>query len=167
MTSPIGYRARIPSLHSVSKGKVQTGTGFAPRDMLLVCPPSRRTPRSSYTDSMLRRATRPRFCVLLLASAALSQAAKLPLKIYTAADGLAHNSVNRIVHDGRGYLWFCTSEGLSRFDGYEFHSYGRRDGLPHRVINDVLETRSGELWVATAGGLCQYEIGRASCRERG
>jgi ligand-binding sensor domain-containing protein/signal transduction histidine kinase len=93
---------------------------------------------------------------LLLATAAISQAAKLPLKIYTAADGLAHNSVNRIVRDSRGYLWFCTSEGLSRFDGYEFHSYGRRDGLPHRVVNDVLETRSGELWVATAGGLCQY-----------
>ena len=105
---------------------------------------------------MRRRAPRPRSLALLLAFAALSQAAKLPLKIYTAADGLAHNSVNRIVRDSRGYLWFCTSEGLSRFDGYEFHSYGRRDGLPHRVVNDVLETRNGELWVATAGGLCQY-----------
>jgi ligand-binding sensor domain-containing protein len=106
---------------------------------------------------MLRRPIRPRFLAVLLASAALSRAEKLPLKIYTAADGLAHNSVNRIVRDGRGYLWFATSEGLSRFDGYEFHSYGRRDGLPHRVVNDVLETRSRELWVATAGGLCQYE----------
>jgi ligand-binding sensor domain-containing protein/signal transduction histidine kinase len=110
---------------------------------------------------MLRWATRPRFLALLLATAALSQAAKLPLKIYTAADGLAHNSVNGIVRDSRGYLWFCTSEGLSRFDGYEFHSYGRRDGLPHRVVNDVLETRSGELWVATAGGLCRYEPKRS------
>ena len=105
---------------------------------------------------MRRRALRRRLFAVLLASAALSRAEKLPLKIYTAADGLAHNSVNRIVRDGRGYLWFCTSEGLSRFDGYEFHSYGRRDGLPHRVVNDVLETRGGEIWAATAGGLCQY-----------
>ena len=97
----------------------------------------------------------PRF-LALLALAVLGQAEKLPIKIYTAADGLAHNSVNRIVRDSRGYLWFCTSEGLSRFDGYEFHSYGRRDGLPHRAVNDVLETRGGELWVATSGGLCQY-----------
>jgi ligand-binding sensor domain-containing protein/signal transduction histidine kinase len=95
-----------------------------------------------------------------MASAALGQAEKLPLKIYTAADGLAHNSVNRIVRDSRGYLWFCTSEGLSRFDGYEFHSYGRRDGLAHRVVNDLLETRGGEFWVATAGGLCRYAPGR-------
>src|SRR5450755_5201725 len=98
-----------------------------------------------------------RLFALLLLSVTLGCAEKLPLRIYMAADGLAHNSVNRIVRDSRGYLWFCTSEGLSRFDGYEFHSYGRRDGLPHRVVNDVLETRSGELWIATAGGLCQYE----------
>ncbi len=97
-----------------------------------------------------------RLFALLLASAVFGQAEKLPLKIYTAAEGLAHNSVNRIVRDSRGYLWFCTSEGLSRFDGYEFHNYGRRDGLPHRVVNDVLETRSGEIWIATGGGLCQY-----------
>src|SRR5712671_1773878 len=97
-----------------------------------------------------------RLFALLLLSATLGCAEKLPLRIYMAADGLAHNSVNRIVRDSRGYLWFCTSEGLSRFDGYEFHNYGRRDGLPHRVVNDVLETRRGELWIATAGGLCQY-----------
>jgi ligand-binding sensor domain-containing protein/two-component sensor histidine kinase len=99
---------------------------------------------------------RPRSFALILASAVFCQAEKLPLKIYTAAEGLAHNSVNRIVRDSRGYLWFSTSEGLSRFDGYEFHNYGRSDGLPHRVVNDVLETRSGELWIATGGGLCQY-----------
>jgi ligand-binding sensor domain-containing protein/two-component sensor histidine kinase len=99
---------------------------------------------------------RPRLFLLLLGSTVLCRCEKLPLKIYTAADGLAHNSVNRIVRDSRGYLWFCTSEGLSRFDGYEFRSYGRRDGLPHRAVNDLLETRNGDLWVATAGGLCQY-----------
>src|SRR5258708_1065992 len=100
---------------------------------------------------------RLRLLALLFASAALGRAEKLPLKIYTAADGLAHNSVNRIVRDSRGYLWFGPSEGLSRFEGYEFHNFGRRDGLPHRVVNDVLEARTGELWMAPAGGLCQYE----------
>jgi len=91
---------------------------------------------------------RPQFFALLLAFAVLGRAEKLPLKIYTAAEGLAHNSVNRIVRDSHGYLWFCTSEGLSRFDGYEFHNYGRRHGLPHRLINDVVQRRSGEIWMA-------------------
>jgi streptogramin lyase len=51
-------------------------------------------------------------------------AERLPVKIYTTADGLGHNSVNRIVRDSRGFLWFCTLEGLSRFDGYSFTTYG-------------------------------------------
>ena len=42
-----------------------------------------------------------------------------PLKTYTNADGLAHNSVHRIVRDSP-FLWLSTFEGLSRFDGYGF-----------------------------------------------
>src|ERR1700690_3949179 len=118
-------------------------TGYAPPFTL----PVAARQEVATLSAMLRRATRPRFYALLLASAALSQAAKLPLKIYTAADGLSHNSVNRIVRDGRGYLWFCTSEGLSRFDGYEFHNYGQSDGLPHRNVYDLLETRNGGFWI--------------------
>ncbi len=35
-------------------------------------------------------------------------------KIYTTEEGLAHDSVNTIVRDSHGFLWFCTAEGLSR-----------------------------------------------------
>lgn len=81
---------------------------------------------------------------------------RLPIKNYTTADGLAHNAVNRIVRDSRGFLWFCTFEGLSRFDGYSFTTYGVDHGLPSPVIHDLLETRNGEYWVATGGGLCRF-----------
>ncbi|HYX40101.1 MAG TPA: two-component regulator propeller domain-containing protein, partial [Pyrinomonadaceae bacterium] len=53
-----------------------------------------------------------------------ARAERLPLKTYTTADGLAHNVINKIVRDSRGFLWFCTEEGLSRFDGYSFTNYG-------------------------------------------
>jgi ligand-binding sensor domain-containing protein len=46
----------------------------------------------------------------------------------------------------------CTSEGLSRFDGYEFKNYTQDDGLPHRAALDLLETRQGNYWVATGDG---------------
>src|SRR5438128_1887563 len=94
-------------------------------------------------------------CLLTLA-APLAKAERLPLKIYTTADGLAHNNVQRIVRDSRGFLWFCTFEGLSRFDGYSFTTYGVDQGLPSPVINDLLETRDGQYWVATAAGLCRF-----------
>jgi hypothetical protein len=32
--------------------------------------------------------------------------------------------------DSRGFLWFCTNEGLSRFDGYGFTNYSTDQGLP-------------------------------------
>lgn len=55
----------------------------------------------------------------LLASVSV-QAERLPIKTYTTADGLVSNQICRIVRDSRGYLWFCTEDGLSRFDGYTF-----------------------------------------------
>lgn len=88
---------------------------------------------------------------------ALAAGSQLPVKIYTTADGLANNLINRIVRDSRGYLWFCTGEGLSRFDGYSFTNYGPQQGLPPRSINDLIETTTGEYWVATTGGLVRFD----------
>src|SRR5215510_10686104 len=106
----------------------------------------------------LRKNLRRRFITLafwLVGGANFVAAQQLPLKSYTTADGLAHNGVNRIVKDSRGFLWFCTREGLSRFDGYSFTNYGVEQGLPSAEVNDLLQTREGEYWVATGGGLCR------------
>jgi len=94
---------------------------------------------------------------LLLLLPCFVRAERLPLKAYTVADGLPNNIVNKIVRDSRGFLWFCTAEGLSRFDGYSFTNYGVDQGLPHRTVNDFLETRGGELWVGTDGGLVLFD----------
>src|SRR2546423_6280279 len=88
--------------------------------------------------------------LLLAADDILAQ--QLPVRNYTTADGLPRDLVLRIVRDSRGFLWFCTADGLSRFNGYEFTNYGIEQGLPHPVITDLLETRRGVYWVATNGG---------------
>ena len=113
-----------------------------------------------YAMSMVSKAT-----LLAFALACLAQAERLPARVYTTADGLAHNSIHRIVRDSRGFLWFCTGEGLSRFDGYSFKNYGPSDGLPDSHVYDVLETRSGIYWVATGGGLCRSQIAKAGQSE--
>src|ERR1700730_9022187 len=99
---------------------------------------------------------------LLITFSQLTRAGRLPIKTYTTADGLARDQVNRIVRDSRGFLWFCTSEGLSRFDGYKFTNYGVDQGLPDRQVNDFLETRSGVYWVATLSGLCRFNPGAST-----
>ncbi len=77
---------------------------------------------------------------------------QLPVRTYTTADGLPRDFVLRIVRDSRGFLWLCTADGLSRFNGYEFTNYGVEQGLPNPIINGLLETRRGVYWVATNGG---------------
>src|SRR5580700_2013363 len=86
-----------------------------------------------------------------------ASAAQLPVKTYTTADGLARNSINCIVQDPRGFLWFCTSEGLSRFDGYTFTNYGIDHGLPNRAVTSLLIGRSGVYWVGTWAGLFRFD----------
>lgn len=94
-------------------------------------------------------------CVLLLAGAAALKAERLPVRLYTTDDGLANNQINRIVRDSRGFLWFCTREGISRFDGYGFTNFGRDQGLPGGD-QDLIETRSGDYWVATREGVARF-----------
>lgn len=112
--------------------------------------------RRSFTAS-LRCAARVGLLVYAgLWLAAAAPAERLPLRVYTTADGLVRDHITRIVPDSRGYIWFCTTEGLSRFDGYRFTNYGREQGLPARVINDLLEGRDGTFWMATNEGLCRF-----------
>lgn len=97
-----------------------------------------------------------RFLWLPLVLAWLAGAQQLPLKRFTVADGLADDGINKIVRDSRGFLWLCTADGLSRFDGYAFVNFGTNQGLPHVEVNTILETRRGEYWVATDGGLARF-----------
>jgi ligand-binding sensor domain-containing protein len=82
-------------------------------------------------------------------------AERLPIRAYSTADGLPHNTVMRIVRDSHGFLWFCTLRGLARFDGYTFQNYDAGQGL-RGSVTDVLETRAGEYWIATLNGLYRF-----------
>jgi ligand-binding sensor domain-containing protein len=95
--------------------------------------------------------------LLLLAVSAPVCAEQLPLKTYTIADGLARDSVNSIMQDSSGFLWFCTSEGLSRFDGYTFTNYGVDQGLPSNQTYYMIEAHDGVYWIATGDGLVRFD----------
>ena len=95
-----------------------------------------------------------RAACLILCLASL-RAEQLPIRIYTTADGLAGNTIDRIVTDSHGFLWFCTREGLSRFDGYQFQNFGQAQGLPPDT-SDLLEAADGDYWIATANGVARF-----------
>ncbi|HET8775167.1 MAG TPA: two-component regulator propeller domain-containing protein [Thermoanaerobaculia bacterium] len=84
---------------------------------------------------------------------------RLPLEAFTVAQGLANDSVTAILPDSRGFLWFGTLDGLSRYDGSAFVNYSTDDGLPDRMVYAVAEDREGGLWIGTQGGLVRMAPG--------
>ena len=95
---------------------------------------------------------------ILLVLAGLLHAAHPPLRLFTTEDGLVRNWINRIRRDSRGYLWMCTVDGLSIFDGSRFKNFTTSDGLPNRLVNDVLETHDGEYLIATNAGVSRFHL---------
>ena len=79
------------------------------------------------------------------------QAERVPFHTYSASDGLAHDRIRCVLADSRGFLWFCTPDGLSRFDGSRFVNYGPEHGLPHPAVEEIVEAGPGVYWVATPG----------------
>lgn len=93
--------------------------------------------------------------MFLLLFSSGSYAELLPVKTYTVADGLLQDRVSKIKTDSRGFLWFCTAAGISRFDGYGFTNFTSADGLPDGQVNDFLETAGGTIYLATDRGLAR------------
>ncbi len=61
--------------------------------------------------------------------------------------------ITGITQDRQGYLWFTTSFGLYRYDGYQVRAYLHDLANPNSVSAGVLETvyadREGILWIGT------------------
>ncbi len=86
-------------------------------------------------------------------------ARRLPIQVFSTTQGLPRNSVTCLVPDSNGLLWVCTSEGLARFDGSEFRTFGRQQGLPSSSILNFLVSPKGGYWVMTDAGVCRLPRG--------
>ncbi len=74
----------------------------------------------------------------------------------TSDDGLAQNTVEAIMQDRQGFMWFGTVNGLSRYDGYRFITYQNDPDNPNSLgqnhIRDLFEDHDGIIWIGTEGG---------------
>ncbi|MDQ3131875.1 MAG: hypothetical protein M3Q99_14100, partial [Acidobacteriota bacterium] len=92
-------------------------------------------------------------CFLLFLSVMVGvRAEQLPVRVYTTADGLGSSAIIHIMRDSRGFLWFCTRDGLSRFDGVRFTTYNIGQNPSYPTVNHILETRDGVYLIAASGG---------------
>src|SRR5689334_4455616 len=84
---------------------------------------------------------------------------ELPIQSYSIREGLPSTSIKALLQDSRGYIWVGTSNGLARYDGYEFSVFTTIDGLSDNFISCLAESHSepGVIWIGTlSGGLCRY-----------
>ena len=80
----------------------------------------------------------------------------LKFKHLSIEHGLSQNSVNCILQDKKGFLWFGTQDGLNRYDGYNFkiyrHDPANQKSISNNFIYALYEDRNGNLWIGTSGG---------------
>ena len=86
---------------------------------------------------------------------------EIKFRYFKTEDGLASNTVNCVLQDSRGYIWFGTGDGLTRYDSYEFTTYRSDSNDPGSIgsntIYSLYEDREGILWIGTDIGLYNYD----------
>jgi signal transduction histidine kinase/ligand-binding sensor domain-containing protein/DNA-binding response OmpR family regulator len=92
---------------------------------------------------------------------AISQGNTSSFEHFSQEDGLSNNQIHCAFQDKRGFMWFGTSQGVSRFDGYRFTRFVNNpadtSSLRGNLVRVIFESSGGELYVGTEnGGLNLY-----------
>lgn len=76
----------------------------------------------------------------------------LSFRQFTIEDGLPSNQIYDIHQDQKGFIWFATENGLSKYNGAQFINYTLSDGLPDTEITSFFEDSKNRLWFCTFNG---------------
>lgn len=101
--------------------------------------------KSSYFLSFIRLGVRLVWLLCLL-SGGQSFSQSPIFRNLTVNDGLAGNRVYTVFEDSKGYIWFGTETGVTRFDGKTFTNYTSEDGLSDTEVMRIHEDSQGRIW---------------------
>ena len=78
----------------------------------------------------------------------------------TVEDGLSQSTILCSMEDSKGYLWFGTSDGLNRYNGYEFEVFRANPKEKYSLLdNEILalyEDSKQNIWVGTSQGINKF-----------
>ncbi|MDF3124636.1 response regulator [Rheinheimera sp. 1928-s] len=90
---------------------------------------------------------------LLMFTVAATEQKIEKLSVYSR---LANPQIYSVAKDHQGFLWFGTTDGLKRYDGYQFISFQHEPDQPGSLSNNnvgvMLHDSQSRLWVGTWGG---------------
>lgn len=82
-------------------------------------------------------------------------------KKYDVRSGLSGNCVRSIFQDSIGYIWFATQDGLNRFNGIEFTSYGHSsengENNYMNIVTIYQHRDNKHIWVASTEKLYLFD----------
>ncbi len=74
----------------------------------------------------------------------------------TQAEGLSNNQIQCIYQEKAGWMWFGTTQGLNRYDGYQFSVYrsdiDKQGTLRGELVRCIYEDNQNNIWVGTEKG---------------
>lgn len=99
-------------------------------------------------------------CFLILfhsnGSTGIAVVNNLNFDFYSQENGLSNNQIHCILQDKKGWMWFGTSQGVCRFDGYKFTVFKNdpedSTSLKGNLVRTIFEDRKGQLWIGTENG---------------
>lgn len=77
-------------------------------------------------------------------------------KNYGVKDGLPSSEIFHVFQDSKGYIWFATNNGVSKFDGYKFKNYNLENGLTDLTVFEIFEDEKERLWFITFSASFSY-----------
>lgn len=113
---------------------------------------------------LLKRAVWMIMFIIVYHNASYSQVSSSVFDRVTIKDGLSQSTVNNIIQDQNGFMWFATYGGLNKYDGYSFKVYQNDENDSTSLRNNnsevILEDNEGFLWIVSNGstGLDRYDF---------
>ncbi len=78
------------------------------------------------------------------------------IRNYLPSDGLASSNIYCSTQDSKGFMWFGTDAGVSRFDGRRFESFTMDDGLSDNEVFKIFEDKQERIWFLTLSGRLSF-----------
>ncbi|MCB0730247.1 MAG: SpoIIE family protein phosphatase [Ignavibacteriae bacterium] len=99
--------------------------------------------------------------LLLISYQIIGQPIKNKFIHFTEKDGISSNEVNSIIQDHLGYIWIGTSNGVTKYDGYEFVNFtivpNDTNFLQLPLISSLYEDSKGNIWIGSVDGVTKYD----------
>jgi signal transduction histidine kinase/ligand-binding sensor domain-containing protein/DNA-binding response OmpR family regulator len=94
--------------------------------------------------------------ILFICCLIVTNAAAQTGKLFNTDRQLSSSLINYIYQDRNGYVWICTHNGLSVYDGYQFYTFNKEDkvsGLAGNMVNCIEQGNGEELYVGESDAL--------------